>query len=831
VRQPPRFRAAYWQGLLAGGLAVTWPGASAPLAQDRPVERLRTADGVRLDYPPDGVWRARARSVAEVRARLRAGRRMIELNAPAASRAGSAAEAAVSGTLRFPTVLLTFRDLDSTQVRGAASYDSVIYGRQSVDGRPYTMRTLYEEMSNGLLTLDGRAYGWVASDSAMSYYLDACGSTRNAIDCSTGRTRMHQLFVTALARADQTVDFGQFDNDGPDGIPNSGDDDGIVDVVQFVHPIRGGECRGRGYWAHKSSLANWGGFYRTQDANPQGSGIFVNAYYIVSGVGGTTCSDGTIMGIGTASHELGHGLGLPDLYDTFGDGEGVGEWGLMGSGGYTSLLSPAHLEAWSKERLGWVTVREIAPGQSYRLGPVVTADTVFLIRPTGPNPRGEYFLLENKQALGSDTSNLQTGGRAGPKLGGLLVWHVDSAKVAESLSFNRVNAGDPKGVRLIQADNAADLEQHVNRGDAGDPFPGSAGQTAFAGGTAPANVNNAEGGFTGFGVHRVRQITTGGPMAFYLAPEWIARPSGGTGATVRVDGIPYARFHDAPDSGSVYTVSVDPRQETYWWQYEFVGWSDGGAPTHQVVTGIVRDSLIAEVKEFYKVEVSVVGSGRVEATPSVPLKPGVFHAKGTELTLIARPEPGQVFARWDRAVVPLDADTGMVTVDQPHDLTAVFAPAVFVQAPSVVSATWGASLALLFQASGGVGQFYWQLVSGKLPSGLAFTFDGRLSGTPRQLGSFPITVSVTSGFVTVPAALVITVEPPAVEFAAALAQLFSPDSLLTTAARAYLDFLGNQNGDYDLGDLAALADRLPGTPASAPGIQPPPAVPSTPESR
>ena len=27
------------------------------------------------------------------------------------------------------------------------------------------------------------------------------------------------------------VDFGLFDNDGPDGVPNSGDDDGYVDIV------------------------------------------------------------------------------------------------------------------------------------------------------------------------------------------------------------------------------------------------------------------------------------------------------------------------------------------------------------------------------------------------------------------------------------------------------------------------------------------------------------------------------------------------------------------------------------------------------------------------
>ena len=32
------------------------------------------------------------------------------------------------------------------------------------------------------------------------------------------------------------ADFRQFDNDGPDGIPNSGDDDGFIDGLMIVPP-------------------------------------------------------------------------------------------------------------------------------------------------------------------------------------------------------------------------------------------------------------------------------------------------------------------------------------------------------------------------------------------------------------------------------------------------------------------------------------------------------------------------------------------------------------------------------------------------------------------
>ena len=46
-----------------------------------------------------------------------------------------------------------------------------------------------------------------------------------------------------LVRADSSVDWRQYDNDGPDGIPDSGDDDGYVDLAILVHPLADGVCR------------------------------------------------------------------------------------------------------------------------------------------------------------------------------------------------------------------------------------------------------------------------------------------------------------------------------------------------------------------------------------------------------------------------------------------------------------------------------------------------------------------------------------------------------------------------------------------------------------
>src|SRR5205823_471036 len=109
------------------------------------------------------------------------------------------------------------------------------------------------------------------------------------------------------------------------------------------------------------------------------------------------------MPIGTVAHETGHGFGLPDLYDTDGSSEGVGEFSLMGSGNYTSPSSPSRMDAWSLNELGWVIVTPLTTGGPYTFGPAKPGvDTALFVPVGGSNPRGEYFLLENRQSVLSD---------------------------------------------------------------------------------------------------------------------------------------------------------------------------------------------------------------------------------------------------------------------------------------------------------------------------------------------------------------------------------------------------------------------------------------------
>jgi len=786
-------------GLMMGAVV---PGAAQQLQN----ERLVTADGVRLDYPPNGVWRARARRVAERRALLRSQGRLAALNAPVTDRAAQAGAAAVAGDLWVPTILVGFADTDTSALPKRAAYDSIFYTTQPLAGRPYTQRTLYEEMSNGLLHVRGQVYGWALGGNAQTYHLDACGASSNALDCGTGRSRMHQLFTSALSAFD-TTDFGRYDNDGPDGIPNSGDDDGIVDVVQFVQPVVGGECGGRGIWAHKFTLQSIGGLYFTNDPAAGGGTILVGPYHIVGGVGGQPCVDVTqIMGIGTASHELGHGLGLPDLYDVSGQTQGVGEWGLMGSANYRSLVSPGHFEAWSKEQLGWVVVRELTTAATYRLGPVVTGDTVMVIRPRGANYRGEYFLLENKQAVGSDVVNmLESGSRS--KNGGLLVWHIDSLKVASSRFVNAVNAGLPHGVALVQADGQDDLDRSSssggNRGDSLDAFPGGTKNRAYSKSTTPAAVKNYDGAFAGFGLLGITQDVPNGAMSFRFGFATVIRASD-TLAQITVSDSAYHRYEDVLSPDSAVTVSVASPQASSDGRarFTFSSWSDGGARTHTISAATAPDSLVATLNAEYQLLVTRTGTGTIAASPAAELETGTFFAAGTSVTLIASSGPDSVFDAWSGDTATA-SDTLVLTMRRPYTLSARFVGALAVSALAAPAAIMGAPYTYDVPVQGGTGVYDWSVQSGRFPPGMFLYTNGRLGGTPEAVGTSDVTLSVRSGSQTLSIPMRLTVEAPVIVLDAVVNQLLKVDTTLTENEVRYFDLLGNRNTRLDLGDFLA----------------------------
>jgi M6 family metalloprotease-like protein len=259
-------------------------------------------------------------------------------------------EYAVSGTIQVPVFLCEFNNRP-------APFDSVTMQNQLFGNNPSgSVTDYYQEASYGYLTMTGTVYDVVTLEQSDTYYegLPGCNGT-----CSSGR--IGQLLTEVLDAKDPIVDFGQYDNDGPDGIPNSGDDDGYVDFVSFVQPEFGGECGGNdNIWSHRSTFEWWpesgDTAYMTDDPAYGGGYIRISDYTMQPAL---NCDGATIIDIGVFCHEFGHALGLPDLYDTIGAGWGIGYWGIMGAGNWNTPSSPAHPCAWTRVELGWVIPTDI----------------------------------------------------------------------------------------------------------------------------------------------------------------------------------------------------------------------------------------------------------------------------------------------------------------------------------------------------------------------------------------------------------------------------------------------------------------------------------------
>src|SRR5213083_2975989 len=97
----------------------------------------------------------------------------------------------------------------------------------------------------------------------------------------------------------------------------------------------------------------------------------------------------------------------------------------------------------------------------------------------------------------------------------------------------------------------------------------------------------------------------------------------------------------------------------------------------------------------------------------------------------------------------------------------------------------------------------WSITSGALPGGLTLgTATGVLSGVPEASGTFTFTVRADAGGRQGFQAFTLTVNQPNVSITAAANHLLAGDQL-DAALQRFLDFQGNHNGRYDVGDFRA----------------------------
>jgi immune inhibitor A len=360
-------------------------------------------------------------------------------------RAAAAERAPLRGAVRVIVVLVDFADRPMAQTQ--QHYRDLFFSSGVLPNG--SVSEFYNEASGGLVQITGDVVGPFRLPRNLADY--AHGASGTGATTPNAQTMARD----AVTAANPTVNFASFDNDG----------NGFVDAFIVIHSGGGAEQTGsvNDIWSHKWTLD--GGAF-----NADGTQIF--AYLTVP-------EDARV---GVCAHELGHLLfGWPDLYDTDGSSEGIGNWCLMAGGSWNGPVAgtpagdvPAHPSAWCKVNQGWVSVVNQTTNATVPIVEVKNARTVYRLWKDGGSG-SEYFLVENRQRLLFD--------RALPGEG-LLIWHID-----EAVATNK-NEAHYK-VALIQADNLKQLEGGTNRGDAGDPYPGSINKTSFTDATSPSSKSYA----------------------------------------------------------------------------------------------------------------------------------------------------------------------------------------------------------------------------------------------------------------------------------------------------------------------------------------------------
>jgi M6 family metalloprotease-like protein/uncharacterized repeat protein (TIGR02543 family) len=293
--------------------------------------------------------------------------------------------APVSGVIRVLLIAAAFSDIPNQT--------SISTLKQRFFGM---LSSYYHEVSLGTVTIQGDAYGWYKLPYPESHYGMDCQAIDDS-DCS-GADQSWQVANDAALLADkQGVNFLNYD------------------YYVFIHSGYGEESSGvkNDVW----SVTYLGGVWvRTSQRTLSRFNIDPELEAAGAVPNGVWC------------HEFGHNLGLPDLYNTSNGRTILGPWELMDKGlwnGDPAGSSPAHMSAWPKLQLGFISGSQLAianPGatNTYTVDPTEVPSSIvhaIEIPLTSTSNPAQYYLIEVRQAIGFD---------AALPAAGVLITYVDN---------------------------------------------------------------------------------------------------------------------------------------------------------------------------------------------------------------------------------------------------------------------------------------------------------------------------------------------------------------------------------------------------------------------
>lgn len=362
-------------------------------------------------------------------------------------------------------VLVSFADIQ------ISDHDDAFWYNKLFSTQTGSVNDYYREMSGGTFQfVPVRENYGTANDGIVRANLSMNHPSPEA-DSSESTTRQNLIISSALDDIAEYINYAPYDTDGDGFI--SWDELSILFIVAGYERSFDSTNVSQSVWAHQSSVYhdpndNYLRFNSvkllhavtfTEDKVVVGESI---GKYLMcgeiwrryqkttnNGTTTTTVSEERPLEIGVLCHELGHVLGLPDLYPVRYDGDPelpasqqrVGYLSVMASGSWGPSIyqrqgtQPTHMDPFCRMLLGWASPTVIQPDSQevYSITTAPESDYQVYLIPTADS--SEYFLIENRQLTGYDTglSPLYTAG-------GLLIWHIDVDSFDKHIEKNQINS-------------------------------------------------------------------------------------------------------------------------------------------------------------------------------------------------------------------------------------------------------------------------------------------------------------------------------------------------------------------------------------------------------